>query len=123
MHDVRPKVKAALYLCTVILLIGRLALSLIDLYAGDESAFLAFPLSVMLPAFLIFFLNRQSATTSQEGILMRLGTQMQLMAIIALPNFAIYLALGLPVVFLIVEIYSTRIPDSLRNKVSRVFVT
>ena len=54
---------------------------------------------------------------------MRLGTVMQLMAIIALPEFALLLALGLPVVFLVVELYSTRVPISARSRISRAFVT
>jgi hypothetical protein len=60
---------------------------------------------------------------SREGILMRLGAIMQLMAIIALPSLALRLALGLPVVFLVVELYATRIPVSLRNRFSRAFIT
>jgi len=59
------------------------------------------------------------ATRSREGALMRLGTIIQLALIILLPPVALYLALGLPVVFLVVELFETRLPQPLRDPIVR----
>jgi hypothetical protein len=123
MHDIRFRTKAALYTGTAALFFERSVQALRSLRSNDEAPLLAFPLSVILPTILIVLLCRMLPAKSQEGILMRLGTVMQLMAIIALPEFALLLALGLPVVFLVVELYSTRVPISARSRISRAFVT
>ena len=87
----------------------------------DKSVFLAFPLTVLLPALALLFLATRKAMRSAEGVLMQVGAMIQLLLIIAMPDFAIYLALGFPVVFLIVEIFETRAPAPLRTWVkSRV---
>jgi hypothetical protein len=92
------------------------------LRAGSEARLLAFPLAVVVPFALIVGLAQLPPTDSREGALMRLGTMIQLVAIIALPNLALYLALGLPVVFLVVELYETRVPPLLRDRVFRFLV-
>ena len=123
MHDIRSRTRLFLYLITAALLFERSVRAMANLRAGDEAAFLSFPLSTIFPALLIVLLSRMSPAKSQEGILMRLGTIIQLIAIIALPGLALRLALGLPVVFLLVELYATRIPVSARSRISRIFVT
>ena len=80
----------------------------------DKAAFLAFPLSVLIPAAAFAFLAVRAGLSSQEGVLMQLGTLTQLFFIIALPDFALYLALGFPVVFLVVELFETRFPAQIR---------
>ena len=46
---------------------------------------------------------------------MQIGTMIQLLLIIALPGFALYLALGIPVVFLVIELFETRAPTIFRS--------
>jgi len=82
---------------------------------GDQTQFLAFPLSVVLPAMVFAFLSTRRTTASQEGALMQLGAMIQILLILALPGFALYLALGFPVVFLIVELFETKVPTALRT--------
>ena len=59
---------------------------------------------------------------SREGILMRAGTMIQLCLIVLLPSAALYLALGLPVVFLVVELFETRVPHVIREPIVRIAV-
>lgn len=89
----------------------------------DKTGFLAFPLTVMIPALAFFYLATRRGLTSQEGVLMQLGTMIQLFLIIALPGVALYLVLGFPVVFLVVEIFETRFPEGLRTWVKARVVT
>jgi hypothetical protein len=89
---------------------------------GDEHALLAYPLTVVFPAVLIAILLMMPAAESREGLLMRVGTIAQLLLVIALPEFALHLALGLPVVFLVVELFETRLPSALRDRLVRLVV-
>lgn len=93
-----------------------------SLAIGDEHALLAYPLTVIFPAVLIAILLFMPSTASREGLLMRVGTIVQLLLIVALPAFALYLALGLPVVFLVVELFETRLPHGLRDRLARLVV-
>lgn len=122
MHSIRIRTKWLLYLCATGFLLVRSVEMIAMLRAGREAQLLAFPLAVILPFALILGLARLPPTESREGALMRLGTMIQLVAIIALPNLALYLALGLPVVFLVVELYETRVPAPLRDGIFRFFV-
>ncbi|SFK29814.1 hypothetical protein [Methylorubrum salsuginis] len=89
------------------------------LSASDEGPLLAYPLSVIFPALLVVALMRMPPAVSREGILMRLGTMIQCVLIVALPPLALHLALGLPVVFLVVELFETRCPPALRDALAR----
>jgi hypothetical protein len=122
MHSIRTRTKWLLYLCATWFLLVRGAEMIAMLRVGREAQLLAFPLAVILPFALILGLAQLPPTESREGALMRLGTMIQLVAIIALPSLALYLALGLPVVFLVVELYETRVPARLRDGVFRFFV-
>lgn len=88
----------------------------------DEHPLLAFPLAVIFPAVLIAILLAMGPTETREGLLMRAGTVLHLLLIMALPAFALYLALGLPVVFLVAEIIETRFPTGLRDRITRLVV-
>lgn len=122
MHSLRPRATWPIYLAATACLLRRIADVVTGLRGGDEAALLAFPLAVILPFALIIGLAQLAPTESREGALMRLGTMLQLVAIIALPHMALYLALGLPVVFLVVELYETRVPAPLRDATVRFFV-
>lgn len=107
--------------CAVIAL-WRAADVVNGLARGDEDALLAYPLTVILPAVLIAVLLLMPPVESREGLLMRVGTILQMLLIIALPTFALYLTLGLPVVFLVVELFETRLPHAVRDRLARVVV-
>lgn len=83
--------------------------------SGDKTEFLAFPLTVLIPALAFLFLATRKGMLSAEGVLMQIGTMIQLLLIIALPGFALYLALGFPVVFLVIELFETRAPATYRT--------
>ena len=100
----------------------RAAAMIISLQSGDERAFLAFPLTVIFPAALVILLASMPPAKSREGLLMRVGTIIQLLLIIMLPAVSLYLALGLPVVFLAVELFETRVPLGMRMAISRMVV-
>lgn len=122
MHVIRRPAKWAFCSAAAVLLLARAIAAILALRAGDETAILAVPLTAIFPAVLILGLALMPPTASREGALMRLGAMIQLVAIIALPDFALHLALGLPVVFLVVELYETRLPKPLRDATSRLFI-
>lgn len=95
--------------------VGQRAFDAVASLGGDKTAFLAFPLTVLVPALVFLFLATRKCMTSAEGVLMQLGTMTQLLLIITLPDFALYLALGFPVVFLVIELFETRAPEMFRT--------
>lgn len=117
MFRLRRSIKLALALAIGSGVAARLAIMVSALAGGDPDHLLAFPLSVIFPAILAGLLLAMPATRSREGALMRLGTIIQLALIILLPPLALYLALGLPIVFLVVELFETRLPQPLRDPI------
>ena len=122
-HDVRWSAKVALCVLVAAVVLIRAALMIRASSDGDESALLAFPLTAVFPATLVLALATMPPAVSREGALMRIGTMVQCIAIIGVPKFALHLALGLPVVFLIVELFETRCPARIRDAVARRIVT
>lgn len=53
---------------------------------------------------------------------MRLGTAWQFILIVAVPPYALHLLLGLPLIFLLVELFETRLPRRVREPVTAWFV-
>ena len=90
----------------------------LDLVGGLVTAFLAFPLTVILPTLAFVYVGRLNNTVSEEGALMQLGVLIQLLLILALPSFALYLALGFPVVFWLL-VSSRQRPRQVSERVSR----
>ena len=97
----------------------RLVLCLVALASGQPDEFLAFPLAVILPLAALAFLALQKGTKSAEGALMRLAAMLLILLVLAIPPFALHLALGFPVAFLVVELFETRFPAKLRDAVKR----
>lgn len=91
--------------------------ALSDFLYGDETGLLSFPLAVVLPFSALLFLASRRAINSPEGVLMQLGTMLLILLIIALPALSLHLALGLPVVFLAVELFEQRMPEKIRTAV------
>jgi hypothetical protein len=119
MYNIRREILAALAAIATGLILWRAAMAVAKLMGGDATAFLAFPLSVMLPALAFGFLVTLRDLASDEGALMQLGAIIHLLLILALPGFALYLALGFPVVFLVVELFEVHMPKRLRDMLKR----
>ena len=100
----------------------RAYFALADYFADDVTNLLGFPLAVVLPAAAFFFLASRRSIKSSEGVLMQLGTMILLLLIVALPRLSLHLALGLPVVFLVVELFEQHAPDGLRRPIKAVLV-
>ncbi len=120
MFEIRGIARVGLGLLALALIFWRAALTITSLNSGDEAALLAFPLTVIFPALLVAILLSMPPTKTREGLLMRVGTVLHLLLILSLPNFALYLALGFPFVFLTVEIFETRLPARLTAPLSRL---
>lgn len=118
-YDLRTVTKATLGVALSTVMLIRCLELVQALRQSDERPLLAFPLSAVLPALLVIALAIMPPAVSREGALMRLGTMVQCVLIIAVPRLALHLALGLPVVFLLVELFETRCPSSLREAVTR----
>ncbi|MEO1317474.1 MAG: hypothetical protein AAFW01_12950 [Pseudomonadota bacterium] len=93
-----------------------------DLRIGDEATLLAYPLTVIFPSTLAVLVLVMGPARSREAVLMRVGVALQLLLLVALPAFALYLALGMPVVFLVVELFETRLPPPLRDRIAALVV-
>lgn len=115
MYRLKSSVVLGLVSVAFVLFFWRGSLAITDLVDGDQTRFLAFPLSVVLPAMVFAFLSTRRKTVSQEGVLMQLGAMIQILLIVALPSLALYLALGFPIVFLVVELFETKMPVSLKT--------
>ena len=90
---------------------------------SDERPLLAFPLSVIFPGLLVAAMAFAPPAATREGALMRLGTMIACVLVVGLPRLALHLVLGLPIVFLLVELFETRCPPSLRTAIARRLVT
>lgn len=119
MFEIRRSVKLALMLMTATGVAVRMAEMVRAVGTDNPDPLLAFPLTVVFPAILIGLLLAMPPTRSREGALMRLGTTIQLGLIVLLPDASLLLALGLPVVFLVVELFETRLPQGLRDPIVR----
>ena len=88
----------------------------------NETPLLTFPLTVIFPVLLVIVLLLMKPARSRESLLMRFGTILQLILIIIFKDWALYLALGFPFVFLAVEIFETHLPDPLSTPLSRLVI-
>lgn len=100
----------------------RLVIALQDWIEGVSTQLEAYSFTVVFPLLLLVVLALMAGTHTKEGLLMRFGTMLQLLLIILLPSYSLYLALGLPVVFLIVEVYETRVPDIVKAPLERLII-
>lgn len=122
MFKIRSSARSLLLAILVGSVLARATGMIISLQTDDERALLAFPLTVIVPATLSALLIGMPPAKSREGLLMRLGTIIQLLLIIIFPAISLYLALGLPVVFLVVELFETQAPLRLRTALGNVLM-
>ncbi len=123
MHRIKLSIVLGMVSIAAFLFLFRGYLAVTDLSVGDQTSFLAFPLSVILPCLVFSFLATRRNIASHEGTLMQLGAMVQILLIIAFPRFALYLALGFPVVFLFVELFETRMPTLLKAAIKSRLIT
>lgn len=102
---------------------ARLTVAVADAQRGDPSALTGFGFTVLFPLLLIGLALALGPGRTREGVLMRLGTAAQFILVIAVPPFALHLLLGLPVIFLLVELFETRFPRAPRDRIAAWFVT
>ncbi|MDC0116106.1 hypothetical protein OAH97_01355 [Octadecabacter sp.] len=119
MSNIERRFLAALFSFAFLAVSLRAVSAVVDLFKDDVTALLAFPLTVILPAVAFVYIGLMRDLVSQEGVLMQIGVLIQLILILALPGFALYLALGFPVVFLVVELFETKAPPRLRQVIKR----
>lgn len=114
MYRLKPPVVQFMIFLAAGLVAFRGYLAVSDIASGDPSEVLAFTLTVILPGLVFAFLALRRDMSSQEGALMQLGAMIQILLILALPRFGLHLALGFPIVFLIVELFETRMPVKIK---------
>lgn len=117
MHRMKNSVVFGMVLVAICLLVLRGYSAVADLIQQDQTRFLALPLTVILPSLAFVFLALRRDMASQEGVLMQLGAMIQILLIIAVPDLALHLALGFPVVFLVVELFETKMPSSIKDNI------
>jgi hypothetical protein len=123
MYKLKPSVVQFMIFIAASLVSFRGYLAIVDIASGDASEALAFPLTVILPGLGFAFLTLRRDMSSQEGVLMQLGAMIQILLILALPRFGLHLALGFPIVFLIVELFETRLPVMIKVPILRRLLT
>ena len=121
-YSLRPQTLKILLLFTLIAALIRLFYSLYSWLEGSNTQIESYSFAVVFPSLLIFSLSKIGASSSKEGLLMRFGTMLQLLLIIAVPPLALYLALGLPMVFLVVELFSTKVPCTIRSPIESAII-
>ncbi len=85
-------------------------------------SFTDYGFTVLFPLVLIGLLLSVGPGRTREGVLMRIGTAFQMILVIAVPPLALQFVLGLPIVFLLVELFETRTPARLREFVAARWV-
>ncbi len=119
MHRIKLSVILGMICVAASLVVFRIYSAIVDLAKGDQTAVLAVPLTVILPGLAFAFLTTRRGMASREGALMQMGALIQLLLIVALPGFALYLALGFPIVFLFVELFETKMPVTVKTSITR----
>ena len=102
---------------------GRLVLALAGaIWTGSLGLLTTYGFTVVFPLVLIGLLLSLGPGRTREGVLMRIGTAWQMILVIAVPPLALHFVLGLPIVFLLVELFETRTPARLREFVAARWV-
>ena len=119
MYKLKSWILCGTYVVTFLLVLAHIYFAYISAQNGNPNSILTLPLAVILPALALFFLGSLQKMKSEEGVLMQVGTMLHILLILILPDFALYLALGFPVVFLVVELFETRVPERIRIAIKR----
>jgi hypothetical protein len=103
--------------------VGRLLLAADAARTGDLDPLIAYGFTVIFPLVLLLAILSLGPSRTREGILMRIATCCQLILVMALPPLSLYFLLGLPVAFLLVELFETRMPRVVREPIARRLVS
>jgi hypothetical protein len=118
-HKLRWQMRVLVLAIAAIAVVTRLMIALKAWHTGYNTEIQSYLFCVAFPASLIVVLTWMKPTRTREGLLMRFGTMLQLLLIISIPPFALHLVLGLPFVFLVVELFTRRVPKILRQPIER----
>jgi len=121
-YALRKEALCALLLAVCTACLVRLFLAILSWRNGHNELLEAYSFSVIFPAFLVLVLLFSGHTKTKEGLLMRFGTMVQLLLIISIPAFSLYLALGLPVVFLVVELFVQKTSREIYVPIERMLI-
>ena len=121
-YSLQPKLLITLLSLTLLVAAIRLYLAINLWMNGINSGLESYSFTVIFPLILIFILASIKQTKTKEGSLIRLGCILQLLLIISIPPFSLYLALGFPVVFLVVELLETKLPSTISGPIERMLV-
>jgi predicted permease len=121
-YSLRPKL--LFILATIILIAATLRLlQAVSLWqTGINDGLEAYSFSVFFPCLIFSALAISKHAKTKEGLLMRLGCMIQLILIISIPSFSLYLALGFPVVFLVIELFETKVPKTICEPIERLII-
>lgn len=122
LHKLRPSTIIAVLIVGLTIAAIRFFHATYEWSIGNNTEIEAYSFTVLFPLFLIVILVLFKRTKTKEGLLMRFGAILHLLLILGLENLSLYLALGFPVVFLVVEIFTTRLPGKLTQPIERVFI-
>jgi hypothetical protein len=103
--------------------VGRLLLAADAARTGDLDPLIAYGFTVIFPLVLLLAILSLGPSRTREGILMRIATCCQLILVMALPPLSLYFLLGLPVAFLLVELFETRMPRVVREPIAMRLVS
>jgi hypothetical protein len=121
-YSLCPKIRITFLTVTALAVSIRFFIALNNWFQGNSTEIEAYSFTVIFPAVLILTLSFMDKTKTKEGLLMRFGTMIQLLLIISFPYFSLHLALGLPVVFLVVELFVTKMPKAITASIERMIV-
>lgn len=121
-YALRKEILIALFLTVGAVCLARLFFAISLWMEGHNEMLEAYSFCVIFPSVIIFALCFLGNTKTKEGLLMRFGTMLQLLLIISIPVFSLYLALGLPVVFLVVELFVQKTPRVIYVPIERMII-
>lgn len=121
-YKIRPQIKLVVIGLLSIVMAARFVSAIKSFNSGQFAEIQSYAFCVILPAVLLILLLWLDEARTKEGLLMRVGSIIQLFLIISLPPVSLYLALGFPVVFLVVEIFSTRVPKIITAPIEKVII-
>lgn len=121
-YALRKEILIALFVALSSVCLVRLFFAISSWMDGRNELLEAYSFCVIFPAVLIFALSFLGKTKTKEGLFMRFGTMLQLFLVISIPVFSLYLALGLPVVFLVVELFVQKTPRVIYLPIERMII-
>lgn len=101
----------------------RMIAAIMTALNANLEGLIGYGFEVIFPLILISLILSMGPSKTREGILMRFATMCQLILVISVPPFSLHMLLGLPVVYLLVELLETRLPASVREPIEKWLVS